>query len=115
MSEWDCTLERRDDGRPALRLGLRLVKHLSQEGARRLLAARMAHPFENLEDLAGRAALDRRDLEALAAGDALARLSGHRYRAVWQVSGVERPLPLLPADTQGAGGHPVAARAARGP
>ncbi len=107
VSEWDCTLERCDAGRPALRLGLRLVKHLSEEGARRLLAARMAHPFENLEDLAGRAALDRRDLEALAAGDALARLSGHRYRAVWQVSGVERPLPLLPAGTQGPEGIPL--------
>ncbi len=107
VSDWDCTLERCDDGRPALRLGLRLVKHLSQEGAGRLLAARTARPFENLEDLAGRAALDRRDLEALAAGDALARLSGHRYRAVWQVSGVERPLPLLPADTQGPEGIPL--------
>ena len=107
VSEWDCTLERCDDGRAALRLGLRLVKHLSQEGARRLLAARMVRPFEDLEDLAERAALDRRDLEALAAGDALARLSGHRYRAVWQVSGVERPLPLLPADTQGPEGIPL--------
>jgi error-prone DNA polymerase len=107
VSEWDCTLERRDDGRPALRLGLRLVKHLSQEGARRLLAARVERPFEDLEDLAERAVLDRRDLEALAAGDALARLSGHRYRAVWQVSGVERPLPLLPADTQGPEGIPL--------
>ena len=28
MSEWDCTLERREDGRPAVRLGLRMVKHL---------------------------------------------------------------------------------------
>jgi error-prone DNA polymerase len=107
VSEWDCTLERCEDGRPALRLGLRLVKHLSQEGARRLLAARMVRPFENLEELAERAALDRRDLEALAAGDALARLSGHRYRAVWQVSGVERPLPLLPADSQGPEGIPL--------
>ncbi|HEY1315199.1 MAG TPA: error-prone DNA polymerase, partial [Steroidobacteraceae bacterium] len=33
LSEWDCTLERRADGRPALRLGLRLVKHLSSDGA----------------------------------------------------------------------------------
>ncbi len=38
ISASDCTLERREDGRPALRLGLRLVKHLSQEGAARLLA-----------------------------------------------------------------------------
>ena len=30
LSDWDVTLERRDDGCPALRLSLRLVKHLSQ-------------------------------------------------------------------------------------
>ena len=99
ISDWDCTLERRDDGRPALRLGLRLVKHLSQEGATRLLAARMQCAFDSIADMAERAALDRRDLEALAAADSLARLSGHRHRAVWQVTGVERALPLLPAST----------------
>jgi len=99
ISDWDCTLERRDDGRPALRLGLRLVKHLSQEGATRLLAARTQCAFGSIADMAERAALDRRDLEALAAADALAKLSGHRHRAVWQVTGVERALPLLPAST----------------
>jgi DNA-directed DNA polymerase III PolC len=99
ISEWDCTLERREDGRPALRLGLRLVKHLSQEGAARLVAARALHAFASIADMAERAALDRRDLEALAAADALTRLSGHRHRAVWQVTGVERALPLLPAAT----------------
>jgi len=96
-SDWDCTLERRTDGRPALRLGLRLVKHLSSEGAARLLAARATRGFDTIADLAGRAELDRRDLEALAAADALSCLTGHRHRAVWQVSGVERALPLLPA------------------
>ncbi len=99
ISGWDCTLERREDGRPALRLGLRLVKHLSQQGAARLLAARTARHFDSIADMAERAALDRRDLEALAAADALAKLSGHRHRAVWQVTGVERALPLLPAAT----------------
>jgi len=99
ISASDCTLERREDGRPALRLGLRLVKHLSQEGAARLLAARTVRPFDSIADMAERAALDRRDLEALAAADALAKLSGHRHRAVWQVTGVERALPLLPAAT----------------
>jgi len=39
-SHWDSTLERREDGEPALRLGLRLVKSLSQTGAERLVAAR---------------------------------------------------------------------------
>jgi error-prone DNA polymerase len=99
ISAWDCTLERRDNGRAALRLGLRLVKHLSQEGAARLLAARAQRTFGSLADLAERAALDRRDLEALAAADALSTLAGHRHRAVWQVTGVERALPLLPAAT----------------
>jgi error-prone DNA polymerase len=107
ISDWDCTLERRDDVRPALRLGLRVVKHLSQEGAFRLLAARAAGAFVDVADLAERAVLDRRDLEALAAADALAALSGHRHRAVWQVSGVERALPLLPAATAAQEGMPL--------
>jgi error-prone DNA polymerase len=98
-SDWDCTLERREDSRPALRLGLRLVKHLTKEGAVRLLTARAERAFDSIVDLAERAALDRRDLEALAAADALTRLAGHRHRAVWQVTGVERALPLLPSAT----------------
>ncbi len=107
VSGWDCTLERQDNGRPALRLGLRMVKHLSREGAARLLASRALRAFDDTADLAERAVLDRRDLEALAAADALAELVGHRYRAVWQVSGVERALPLLPAMTAAAEGVPL--------
>src|ERR1700721_2303764 len=98
-SGWDCPLERRSAGRPALRLGLRLVKHLSSEGANRLLAARTVRAFDTIADLAERGELDRRDLEALAAADALTPLSGHRHRAVWQVTGGERALPLLPGAT----------------
>jgi error-prone DNA polymerase len=106
-SDWDCTLERRADGRAALRLGLRMVKHLSREGAKRLLEVRAARAFNSIADLAERAALDRRDLEALAAADALAGIAGHRHRAVWQVTGVERPLPLLPAVTVAQEGIPL--------
>jgi error-prone DNA polymerase len=107
VSEWDCTLERREDGKPALRLGLRLVKSLSKEGGARLLAARAARAFGSIADLAERAALDRGDLEALAAADALLRMVGNRHRAVWQVSGVERALPLLPAATVPDEGTPL--------
>ncbi len=106
-SNWDCTLERQADGRPALRLGLRLVKQLSREGAARLLAARASRAFDGIADLAERGGLDRRDLEALAAADALRALTGHRHRAVWQVTGVERVLPLLPAVTVQAEGIPL--------
>ncbi|NNM62361.1 MAG: error-prone DNA polymerase [Steroidobacteraceae bacterium] len=105
-SDWDCVLEARADGRPALRLGLRLVKHLSRGAAVRLLTARAAHPFTGVADLAERAALDRGDLEALATADALACLGGHRHRAAWEVGGVERSLPLLPAEAAGAEAAP---------
>src|SRR3977135_113328 len=57
VSEWDSTLERRADGEPALRLGLRLVKSVSQSGVTRLLAARAMRPFASGADLAPPAAL----------------------------------------------------------
>ena len=107
VSGWECSLERRQDGCPALRLGLLMVKHLSREGGARLLAARAVRAFSDVADLAERAALERRDLEALAAADALADLAGHRHRAVWQVTGVERPLPLLPASAAAEEGVPL--------
>jgi len=79
---------------PALRLGLRLVSGLTEAGAQRIEVARRARPFADVADLAHRAKLDRRDLEALADADALASLAGHRHAAVWDVAGVEK-LPAL--------------------
>jgi error-prone DNA polymerase len=95
-SDWDCTLERREDGVPALRLGLRIVKGLSEAAAQRLVAARGAGTFADVQGLAERARLDRRELGCLAAAGALASLAGHRHRAAWSVAGVESPLPVLP-------------------
>ena len=94
-SDWDCTLEAGEAGAPVARLGLRLVAGLSAAGGERLVAARRARPFENVDDLARRARLDRGDLAALARAGALAGLAGHRHRAAWSVAGVEAPLPLL--------------------
>ena len=99
VSVWDCTLERQEDGQPALRLGLRLVKSLSRSGADRLIEARQRQPFASVQDLAARAALDRGDLEALAAAGAFASLSGNRHLAFWEVAGTERPLPMEAALT----------------
>ncbi|MCC7115470.1 MAG: error-prone DNA polymerase, partial [Burkholderiales bacterium] len=79
---------------PALRLGLRLVSGLTEAGARRIEAARREHAYADVADLAHRAKLDRRDLEALADAGALASLAGHRHAAVWDVAGVEK-LPAL--------------------
>jgi error-prone DNA polymerase len=95
-SHHDSTLERRDDGMPALRLGFKLVKSLSDAGALRVVEARAVRPFESVQDLAERAKLDRTDLEALAAAGALSSLSGNRHLAFWEVAGTERSLPLAP-------------------
>ncbi|HEY6893008.1 MAG TPA: error-prone DNA polymerase, partial [Rhodanobacteraceae bacterium] len=119
VSEWDCTLEKagsdstsagaeaKEDaalkGSPtllsaALRLGLRLVRGLTEAGAQRIVDARREREFVDVAELAHRAKLDHRDLTALADGDALAHLAGHRHDAVWNVAGVER-LPALLADS----------------
>lgn len=86
-SGWDAALEGDEvqPGRqPAVRLGLSLVAGLSEAGARRIEAARARQPFASVDDLARRASLERRDLEALAAANALAPLAGHRRDALWQ-------------------------------
>ncbi len=95
-SDWDCTLERRADGEPALRLGLRMVKSLGKEAAARIVAARTAAPFASVQDLALRAVLERRELEALADAGALRELSGNRHLTFWQVAASEQELPLAP-------------------
>jgi error-prone DNA polymerase len=99
-SDWDCTLEPAAEttGQPALRLGLRLVRSLTEQGGARLMAARAQQAFDSVADLAHRAALERRDLEALAAAGALALLSGNRHLAFWEVAGFEPALPLAAAD-----------------
>jgi error-prone DNA polymerase len=86
-------------GGPALRLGLRMIAGLSEAGAARLVAARAERPFASVPDLAHRAKLDRRDLEALADADALRAIAGHRHEAVWNVAGVERLPGLIAGST----------------
>jgi error-prone DNA polymerase len=122
VSDWDCTLGegRRpaSDGirlpQPALRLGMRMVKSLSEAGALRVVEARRQRPFVSVQDLAERAALDRRDLEALAAAGAFAELSGNRHLAFWEVAGTERLPSLAPAGGSLAGRSVAARSPARG-
>lgn len=95
-SQWDCTLEGRSAGQPALRLGLRLTGGLSRDAAARLLEARGQQAFADVEDLQVRSSLQQHELGALAAAGALAGIAGHRYRARWEVAGAEPMLPLFP-------------------
>jgi error-prone DNA polymerase len=96
VSLWDCTLEARNEV-PAVRLGLRMVKGLTESGGKRIEEARGERPFESIADLARRAALNRRDLANLARAGALAGLAGHRRTAHWLVAGNAEASPLLSA------------------
>ena len=81
---------------PAVRLGLRLVASLHEEAAKRLVQVRQAgHAFASTEDLALRAQLSQQDLQALAAADALASLSGHRRQQMWDAAAQHAAPALL--------------------
>ncbi|MDR6499082.1 error-prone DNA polymerase [Burkholderia ambifaria] len=103
QSDWEASLEALPGqpppphGQPAVRLGLSLVRGLGEAAARRIEAARAAGPFENVDTLARRAQLERRDLEALAAANALATLAGHRRDALWQAVAAAPERDLLAA------------------
>ncbi|HYN13905.1 MAG TPA: OB-fold nucleic acid binding domain-containing protein, partial [Burkholderiales bacterium] len=81
-SEWDCTLE---DG--ALRLGLRMVKGLSEAAGKQVVAGR---PYASVFQLG----LNQKDLRCLARAGALQSIAGHRRLAHWEAAGAGRRPPL---------------------
>ncbi len=76
---------------------MHLIKGLSQVAAERIMAARCDAPFTDVDDLTRRAALTRRDLEALAAANALVSIAGHRREAWWAVT-AQHAVPRLLRD-----------------
>ncbi|MEN9773969.1 MAG: hypothetical protein RL322_1039 [Pseudomonadota bacterium] len=103
----------------AVRLGFNQVRGLAAEAAARIVAARHARllersasadldagareatdevfAFDDIEDLARCAALDRRTLRALAEAGALRALGGHRHQAHWAVAALRNESDLLAA------------------
>lgn len=114
-SGWEaCLQDAPGAARPAVRLGLNLVKGLREDSARAIEQARARQPFADTADMARRAALPRQALDALAAADALRTLAGHRRLASWQAAAsaqsrdllreaviVETETPALPAPSEG--------------
>jgi error-prone DNA polymerase len=96
-SSWDHQiLSSADQQQPPIRLGLRLIKGLSEPAGQRIHTAQRQRAFANVADLRQRACLDRGDMEALAAADALSGISGNRYQSHWQTMALEDHRPLLP-------------------
>ncbi len=105
-SAWDCTLE--PGGRlHALRLGLRMVKGLSEAEAGCIVARRSSAPFTDIAELHRRTRVARRALEHLAEADGFACLAPStrygdsetgmsRREALWQVRALpDTDLPLF--------------------
>jgi error-prone DNA polymerase len=91
--------EGRGEG-PALRLGLGLIKGVKVTSLERVITSRNKALFISTEDLARRANLDKSDLSAMAAADALSSLAGHRREALWETLAVDErtclDIPALP-------------------
>ncbi|RFU48194.1 error-prone DNA polymerase [Paraburkholderia sp. DHOC27] len=84
ISGWDSTLEPVEGvARPAVRLGLSLLRGMKDGAAERIEISRAVRPFKNVQDLARRAQLNRHDLHVLADANALASLAGNRREALW--------------------------------
>ena len=67
-----------------IRLGLKLIKGLSQSAIKRILQHRPKEGFKQVADLL-QLQLNKRDLEALASANALANIAGDRYQTRWQL------------------------------
>ena len=111
-SRWDCTLEPADKpGKFAVRLGLRMVKGLSNElGGTLAVLSRHLH-FKSIDDLWRRSRLPVSTLITLAEADAfLPSMGKSRREALWILKGLrDTPLPLFDAMTAPEIDEPVVA------
>ncbi|MFM0356500.1 error-prone DNA polymerase [Paraburkholderia nemoris] len=100
VSGWDSALVKLVDiGRPAVRLGLSLLRGMKDGAAERIENARAVRPFGSVKDMARRAQLDRKDLHVLADANALALLAGNRREALWQSVAAVPDKDMLAAAT----------------
>jgi error-prone DNA polymerase len=97
-SDWDNSLEKREDGALDLRLGFRQIGGFREEWADTLIASRAIQPFDSIEALARRANLPPRALRLLADADACRSIGLDRREALWNARRKpEGELPLFAA------------------
>jgi error-prone DNA polymerase len=99
-SDWDCTLEKTDGYRCALRLGFRQVTGLREADMTRMVEWRTTS-YRDPADLWRRGGLNKRQILALARADAFASLGMTRRDVLWAVRAFsEASLPLFDARPQ---------------
>ena len=103
-SRWDCTLEplNPDTDRLAVRLGLRMVKGLSNAHGALIATRRAGEPYGSIDDTWQRARVPVHALERLAEADAFRPSLGLARRdALWALKGLpDEPLPLFAAASE---------------
>ena len=101
-SFWDCTIEPRQDGALALRLGFRQIKGMREEDAVWISTSR-GNGYSDVESIWRRAGVRPDVLERLAEADAFAALGLNRRSALWDAKALAgpAPLPLFGADGEG--------------
>ncbi|WP_250658612.1 error-prone DNA polymerase [Alkalimarinus coralli] len=78
----------------AIRLGLRQVKGLSEQGMNKIVSERPKSGYSHLSQIK-RIGLSRRDIELLASANAFRSLSLNRYATRWSLMDSEDELPLF--------------------
>jgi error-prone DNA polymerase len=102
-SAWDCTLPAcglADDAdlptfAPALRLGFRMIRGLSQTHVERIVRERAVAPFASFDDFTRRTGLSNAVLKKLSQADAFGSLRIDRRAALWKSLPEQKPLPLF--------------------
>jgi error-prone DNA polymerase len=96
-SEWNYALERTGNGHRAIRMGLRTVSGLGEQGCERIQTARSENPFRDLRDFCVRTRLPHSTIEDLIRSGTLDAF-GPRRTLLWQLGDIDyRPeeLPLV--------------------
>ena len=98
QSEYDHVLQPHQ-GQLAIRLGLRMIKGLSETSAHTLVAHRPVQGYTDIVQIK-QLGLAKDQTEALASANALAILADNRYKARWALMETETSLPLLETQEQ---------------
>jgi error-prone DNA polymerase len=105
-SRWDCTLEE-PTGRnryKAVRLGLRMVRHLANADGAAIAGARGDQPYTSVEEIQRRAHVGRGALDRIGEADGFGSLDLSRRAGLWGVKGLgNEALPLFAAADERAG------------
>jgi len=103
-SRWDCTLEPAGGRYLAVRLGLRMVRSLSNEDGAAIAMARGDQPYISVEEIQRRAYVGRGALDRIGDADGFGSLDLSRRAALWGVKGLgDEALPLFAAADERAG------------